>query len=328
VRRLILVVSLFVHALVLAVATAGAGSPKHITIHLQTGSFPNDVSYAFGRIWVVSHRGYGITRIDPATNRGQNLNVPTNQCYPLATGAGRLWFSNCSGESPNPRVYALDPRTGNIVARASGEGVAFGDGSIWTIRLVTRRGGQVDNVLVRLDPRTRIVLARISLPISPDVNGQSPGTFGVGALWLSNSNDVVARVDPATNTVAAVIPLPGGKATTDGYFSTGRIAFAAGKVWVPAPDGLYQIDPATNTATRLPIALHGFSQLGDVNAIASGNHVFVRTSDTSVAEIDASTGAVVHRYTASGGGGGFTVARGSLWIANAGNDTVWREPLH
>lgn len=35
-----------------------------------------------------------------------------------------------------------------------------------------------------------------------------------------------------------------------------------------------------------------------------------------------------HQLPATGGGGGIAVARGSLWIANAGADTVWREPLH
>jgi outer membrane protein assembly factor BamB len=104
-------------------------------------------------------------------------------------------------------------------------------------------------------------------------------------------------------------------------------AFAAGKVWVPNPAGLYQIDPATNTAKVVPIPLHRMSQNGDVNAVADGDKVYVRTSDTSIACIDARTGKVVRRFPATGGGGGLTVARGSLWVVNAGPGTVWRYKL-
>jgi outer membrane protein assembly factor BamB len=87
-------------------------------------------------------------------------------------------------------------------------------------------------------------------------------------------------------------------------------AFAAGKVWVPNPAGLYQIDPATNTAKVVPIPLHGMSQNGDVNVVADGDKVYVRTSDTSIACIDARTGKVVRRFPATGGGGGLTAPAG------------------
>jgi outer membrane protein assembly factor BamB len=307
--------------LALVSGNAAAGSRSRVTVHLRAGTFPDEMTYAFGRIWVLSHRGPGITRIKPATNRAKFLYLQTNQCYLPVAGARRVWFANCSGEVPTPLIYALDPKTGTVVARTRGTGVAFGDGSVWTVR-------GYGKVLVRLDPQTRVVLARIQLPITPDENGQHPGTYGLGALWLTNSSDAVVRVDPATNRVARVIPLPGGQATpAAGYFDTGRIAFAAGKVWVPNAGGLYEIDPTTNKATRLSIALHGFSELGDVEAVGSGDHVFVRTSDTSIVEIDATTGQAFRRFKASGGGGGFTVARGSLWIANAADDTVWREPI-
>jgi streptogramin lyase len=320
-RRLALISLL---TLAFACAVAAAGGQRHATIRLRAGSFPDDVAQAYGAIWVASHRGYGITMIDPKTNRASYLTLPTNQCGPLAAGAGRVWFSNCSGETPNPLIYALNPTTGKVVARTPGQGVAFADRSVWTIRL-----GNAKDILVRLDPRTRVALARIPLPITPDPNGQFPGSYGLRALWLCNSDDAVVRVDPATNTVAAVIPLPGGHSATTGYFSTGRLAFAAGRVWVPTPGGLYEINPRTNTAARLPIALHGFSQLGDVDAVSDGNNVYVRTSDQTIVEIDAASRTIVKHFPAppTGGGGGFTVAHRSLWVANAGDDTVWREPI-
>src|SRR5262249_35862422 len=67
--------------------------------------------------------------------------------------------------------------------------VAAGFGSVW----VTVSGG-----LVRLDPATGAAAARITL------GGRPWGVaVGEGAVWVGNRDDgTVARVDPATNTVA------------------------------------------------------------------------------------------------------------------------------
>lgn len=45
--------------------------------------------------------------------------------------------------------------------------------------------------------------------------------------------------------------------------------------------------------------------------------------------IDPASGGVQAVYPAGseGGGGDITVAFGSLWVYNAGSDSIWREPI-
>ena len=67
---------------------------------------------------------------------------------------------------------------------------------------------------------------------------------GAGALWVAGS-DHVTRIDPASNSVVARIPVG---ATGSG---PADVAFGGGAVWVPvaAPGALFAIDPATNKVT-------------------------------------------------------------------------------
>ena len=71
--------------------------------------------------------------------------------------------------------------------------------------------------------------------------------FGAGSLWVSSDDGKVARIDPATNSIVATISTQ----DTGGY-----VAFGGGAVWVTNPghegqaDGtLTRIDPATNGVT-------------------------------------------------------------------------------
>jgi hypothetical protein len=126
----------------------------------------------------------------------------------------------------------------------------------------------------RLEPNARITL----------VHGPMGVTIGAGAVWVATAADLrLRRIDPATDSVTAVIDLPfvapassaSPLATASGEtaFSTvagGRspaghdllpvVAIGAGSVWVlgaPAADGLVRVEPATGAVlgrVRLPEA--------------------------------------------------------------------------
>jgi virginiamycin B lyase len=92
--------------------------------------------------------------------------------------------------------------------------VASGFGSVW----VAVSGG-----LVRLDPATGAVVARIS-------TGRRPWgvAVGEGTVWAGDWNDgTVARVDPATNTVVWRVTLNTGL----GQGSPVGVAAGGGSVW-------------------------------------------------------------------------------------------------
>ena len=66
-------------------------------------------------------------------------------------------------------------------------------------------------------------------------------TFGYGAVWVTNANGTVSRIDPASNRVVATIRMP-----RPGHHPE-AIAAGAGMVWVAASAGsVWRIDPASN----------------------------------------------------------------------------------
>ena len=91
---------------------------------------------------------------------------------------------------------------------------------------------------------------------------------GAGALWVAGS-DRVTRIDPATNTVAATVPVAATGAGPAG------VAVGAGAVWVPVavPGALWGIDPATDKVTsKVPL---GGPLSGSISVAATADTVWV-----------------------------------------------------
>lgn len=123
----------------------------------------------------------------------------------------------------------------------------------------------------------------------------------------------LVRIDPATNTVVATIPLPdrlcqGMTATED-------------RIWMCSVDGLVAVDPATNAiSTTVPVKLAGlFYRLavGAGRVWALGSTSFL--GDTVIG-LDPATGTTVS-HPAGGSIGGLTHAFDALWLTlpNAGS---------
>jgi streptogramin lyase len=304
-----------------AFAAAATPPPQGATqITLSIPAFPNGAVVSNGIVWVESHREATLWRIDPATNAAKAVPLSSPQCGPPAYGAGRIWYSSCFGITGQALTYGFNPKTRRAVVFTKGGAPAYAGGSVWMI-------DPRKNILLRADPRTGVVLKRLRLGISPAPNGTWAGSQCGDSLWTTNGVDAVQRTTLATNKTH-VIALPGGHDTNGtGYFGVSTVACAAGKVWIPNGAGLFELDPTTENALLLPIPIESFSQLGDVAIVADRDSVYLRTSDTQVVQIDANTGKVTAQFPAAGGGGGIAVAAGSLWVVNAEDGTVWREPL-
>jgi hypothetical protein len=93
-------------------------------------------------------------------------------------------------------------------------------------------------------------------------------TAGAGALWVAGSEEVI-RIDPATNSVAARIPVaPTGSGPAG-------VAVGAGAVWVPVavPGALWGIDPKSGKVTaKIPL---GGPLGGPLSVSAAGDSVWV-----------------------------------------------------
>jgi hypothetical protein len=320
--RRALALSLAATVAVLAVGGAAAASPVTFT----TPGAPAHLLIAYGSVWVAGHYG-DVYRLNPRTNRRvATIAVPSPLCLQPAAGAGSLWISGCTGLTGVDKSYRIDPGTRRVVGTVNGGAPFFGAGSLWT----TTSTSATPSVL-RLDPRTGLTLTTI--PIKIDVSpggGLIPFAIIDGSLWAM-TDTAVARIDTATNQLSAIIALPGAKvggAYPGGYLGGAAGAYADGKVWVPNPAGLFEIDPSTNTAQLVPVRFRPMSNGGDINVGAANGSLWFRTGNKTVARFDPTADRLLGTSPAAGGGGGIAVGFGSLWVANAGADSVWRERIH
>jgi hypothetical protein len=317
--------SLAVAVLGTAIVAAGAlGAPDRAVF--RTPAFPTGLAPAFGSIWITTHRGGVVYRIDPKTNRQTaSVSVADAACGDPVVAAGALWVSGCDlGEgSLNGFSYGIDPKTNAVIRRIPGQFPVSGAGSIWTVRSRT---------MYRVDPRSGVVLATIHVPGAnagaPSYEWKIAGAAD-GSVWALTEKTLV-RVSTATNTVTNVIPLPGleNAVFAMGFIGPSYLAALGGKVWVAQYPGLYEIDPTTNVATYTGVAVGPFEQWGDAPVIAANGSLWVRTTDKQVVQLGPDL-QVQHRFPVDigGGGGSIAVAFGSLWVDNAGENTTSREPL-
>jgi len=148
----------------------------------------------------------------------------------VAVGEDGVWILSTGTQ---PDLARIDPVTNEVAdtfpAPSGATAVRAGDGSLWITRA---HAGQ----LLRVDPATGEELAEID--VAPESTFLA---YGEGGVWTMGSTGDVVHVDPATNSVVAIIP-------TGGQVAHGDVAVGGGYVWVRISQSLFaQIDPATDT---------------------------------------------------------------------------------
>ena len=152
-----------------------------------------------------------------------------------------------------------------------GGALAPGFGSVWASDAGTGE-------LLRIDPRTRRVLARVPL------GDQALPDAGAGALWATAGGRLI-RIDPTTNRVSARIALGLGARVIAG------VSAERGVVWVPSPLELLRIDPRRNAIDRrIGLEHQGFQANGFAT---DGTLLYVLRADRVLRTLDATTGAQV-----------------------------------
>jgi streptogramin lyase len=316
-KRLAVIAAATVAAAALTAATLATAAQK-VVIRTTPGGAPLHLAVGNGGVWVGTHRGYVLYRIDPRTNRKRAIPVAQNTCGFPAFADGYVFQSGCDDTWTSLQINV---RTSRVVRHLAGLYGVVGAGSLW---LVLPNGK-----IARVDPRTGVRLATVDPGIDTTQSG-GPVAVLDGGMWIA-TDTAVARIDVQTNKVTKVIPLPGAEGSGDyngGFINAAYGALQDDKLWVTNAAGLFEVDPSTNTATLHSIHIKPFSQFGDLYVAAGAGSLWMRTSDTSVARIDPATAKIVERYPASGGGGGLAFGYDSLWVCNAGADTIWRYAIH
>jgi YVTN family beta-propeller protein len=198
---------------------------NQVVASVPVGRAPSGLAVGAGAVWVSRRSDGAVVRIDPAANRVV-ATIPVGRAPgALAVAGGIVWVA-----LPGSGLGRIDPGSNQAtmvpVARCCDGELAAGDGALW----VANRG---DGTLVRVDPATGRVAARVLLPRTTD---QRPHRVAVGdeAVWVTSAGarrgtaNLLWRVDPASNQVNGTLDL----GPTSGGGIPNRVAAGDGAVWV------------------------------------------------------------------------------------------------
>jgi YVTN family beta-propeller protein len=182
--------------------------------------------------------------------------------------------------------------------------------------LLVRSGGgglsavRANNVGV-IDPKTNEIVAEVPVGIRP-----GPVAFGAGSVWVGNLDDrTLTRIDTQRRTNAGTISL-------NNQTPTG-LAFGEGGVWVAHGllGKLSRVDPQFGRVTEtLDLAVP--STEGSV--AVGGGAVWAVYGESTLVRIDPARLRSLGRGFAGANPAGIVFATGALWVANGGDQTVYR----
>lgn len=260
----------------------------------DTGVAPHGVAFDGTHVWVANHNDRSVSRIDPATGTRVDYLIGGGP-YGVAFDGTYIWVANNWDDT----VSRIDPATGASVEFDTGGepyGVAFDGTHIWVTNWWTPS-------VSKMNPTTG---ARTDYPMTNSPYGVA---YDGSHIWVAYSNKV-SKIDPATGTSAATIPVGGG---ADG------VAFDGTHIWVTnrGSDSVSKISPATNTViATLPV---GNSPEG---VAFDGTHVWVANAGAGdVSKINPTTNAVVDLQVGTNPRG-VAFDGTNIWVTNYDDDTV------
>ena len=290
------------------------------SIPLHAGDAPSAIAIGFGSLWVETHRGTTIDRIDPTSDKvSASIDVGQQSCGSPGIGFGRVWVTSC-GDSA--KTVVVDPATNQVVGSFEGGGLSmvFTSDALWIPDHATGH-------LLEIDPT--------SYKVRKDFGASPTGVPAFvlasgGFIWLveiagDHLGGTFAKIDPATGKAVSRVTVP-----DPGAFTYVTADFD--HLWLKSSDNdkLVRVDPTSGEITTF--AIPGFVALPeffDIWPAAGLGSLWLRMSPGLVSRVDPNTGKVIGTYPAdaAGGGGYPAVGFGSLWVANFATDTIWRDRI-
>ena len=280
---------------------------------------PGAVLWAYGAIWVMSHRATILRRVDP-TDLTVTGSVDTGVlgCGDIVAGAGSVWVSGCGA---TPGLVRVDPRRLRVLSTTvelNGLGPGFDAGDLW---IASGSGGVFE--LRRAAP-DHLEDAHAVPVVGLE---EDAGTVAAsGSVWVADSAAVVYRIDPVTEQVQAAVPLPLGPGQP--YL----ISHDGGPWYLDHTRGaVARVDPATNAPEVLalrPVSPPEYRGVAASSAPGRPGQLWVRSGSDEAWLIDTRKDQVIRRVAIEDGGGGdLQEVNGMLWVANFGLDTLQRIKL-
>jgi virginiamycin B lyase len=179
-----------------------------------------------GGVWLVS-TGHELVRVDPLTNRAgpDKWSLPEGAAAARA-GLGFVWVTVSRTDSLL-RLSPADPRTSLAIKVGDRPRfLAIGEEAVWVMN-------QGDGSVSRVDVAGTVVA---TIPVSDVPIRGGDIAVGGGSVWVRIEQDLVVRIDPATNIVTDRYGPPSG---------SGSVAADDDALWVTAHD--------TASLWRLPL---------------------------------------------------------------------------
>jgi streptogramin lyase len=192
---------------------------------IALGAAPTRLAAATDAVWVLTPPVNRVVRIDPAANQVVATIGIGRTPGAMTVAGGLVWVA-----LPGGGLGRIDPASNRStlvpVARCCTGELAAGQGALWV-------ANHEDGTLVRVDPATGRVAARIPLP---ETAGQRPHrvAVGEGAVWVTSASprrdtaNLLWRVDPSSNQVTGTLDL--GPTSAGGIPNS--VAAGNGAVWI------------------------------------------------------------------------------------------------
>jgi hypothetical protein len=255
-------------------------------------------------VWVL--RGGVVLRIDPASDR-VTAALPAGGFQGLTVGPAAVWLWS----GPGPGLGRVDLHTGRLARLPTpSEGpVALDASGVWTACCGAQDGQPGQPQVLRVDPRSGRVLARVRLPAQPPWWEQITAiAVGAGSIWAGGHAGVLWRVDPWRGRLQATIGLP----SVFGY-EVSALTVGRGGIWAHNRAGVgtvVRVDPRANRLTPTVFADHG--------SVAVAGGAIWSVQDADLVRTDPTTWRTVAKLRVGEANlVDVAAAAGAVWVATA-----------
>lgn len=274
-------------------ATATASGPAQAVI--AVGQRPGVPAAGAGAVWVPNTGDGTVSRIDPSTNRVvATLHIGDQLAF---------YKRDCEAKGS---VHSFMTMSVHVRDCDLPSAVATGGGALWVLK-------NDDQAVVRVDPSTERIVARIPLGFVPFDMAATDSAVWVTGYW----SDQLVRIDPTSNQVVARLTVPDGAA---GIAASDQAVWAASSI----AGQVSRIDPRTNqVVATIALTCPAGCYVGSypLAVVATPDAIWVRTvGDGLVVRIDPQTNGVVANIDVSdsvgrSGEDHLAVLDGALWVA-------------
>lgn len=241
------------------VLNKGDGTVTHIDAHshkvvatLEPDASANALTVGAGGVWLAGHSRSAVQsslettsleRIDPRSGAIDRSFVTKTGATVVAAGGGALWSTGYLGG--HIRGAARSDAASGAMSRLDigiyGDLVAADDAAAYYVASVGDRVARVSTKTGRLTDSMTLA-SDASLAAGKIQPNPTDVAVGGGAVWISETDGTIVRIDPRLNGIVASIPA---------CRNALAVAYGEGAVWVACADNtVVRVDPATDTPGR------------------------------------------------------------------------------